>query len=159
MSLMVSVDVKQHWTMLRHWSQFVPNMSTDIRGHEALHHHHSDRTNKQRELTDARGKTPHDTTTKTWIASGNSHLTCLQTDTIKLHKLYQRRAGYSLFLLPTSSDSGPYQEASCYPSHPTTHPQQPHRRQSGSAQVSLTDNNTVNCNSLLWMLHGQYSRF
>ena len=40
MSLTVSVDVKQHWTMLRHWSQFVPNMSTDIRGHEALHHHH-----------------------------------------------------------------------------------------------------------------------
>ena len=39
MSLTVSVDVKQHWTMLRHWSQFVPNMSTDIRGHEALHHH------------------------------------------------------------------------------------------------------------------------
>ena len=27
MSLMVSVDVKQHWTMLTHWSQFVPNMS------------------------------------------------------------------------------------------------------------------------------------
>ena len=26
--------------MLRHWSQFVPNMSTDIRGHQALHHHH-----------------------------------------------------------------------------------------------------------------------
>ena len=25
--------------MLRHWSQFVPNMSTDIRGHETLHHH------------------------------------------------------------------------------------------------------------------------
>ena len=42
MSLTVSVDVKQHWTMLRHWSQFIPNkiMSTDIRGHEALHHHH-----------------------------------------------------------------------------------------------------------------------
>ena len=42
MSLMVSVDVtvKQHWTMLRHWSQFVPNMSADIRGHEALYHHH-----------------------------------------------------------------------------------------------------------------------
>ena len=39
MSLTVSVDVKQHWTVLRHWSQFVPNMSTDIRGHEALHHH------------------------------------------------------------------------------------------------------------------------
>ena len=36
----VSVDVKQHWTMLRHWSQFVLNMSTDIRGHEALLHHH-----------------------------------------------------------------------------------------------------------------------
>ena len=28
MSLMVSVDVKQHWTMPTHWSQFVPNMST-----------------------------------------------------------------------------------------------------------------------------------
>ena len=40
MSLTVSVDVKQHWTMLRHWSQFVPNMATDIRGHEAPHHHH-----------------------------------------------------------------------------------------------------------------------
>ena len=39
MSLAVSVDVKQHWTMLLHWSQFVPNMSTDIRGHEALLHH------------------------------------------------------------------------------------------------------------------------
>ena len=26
-------------TMLTHWSQFVPNMSADIRGHEALHHH------------------------------------------------------------------------------------------------------------------------
>ena len=33
-SLTVSADVK-----LRHWSQFVPNMSTDIRRHEALHHH------------------------------------------------------------------------------------------------------------------------
>ena len=38
MSLTVSVDVKQHWTMLRHWSHFVPNMSTDIWGHEALLH-------------------------------------------------------------------------------------------------------------------------
>ena len=26
--------------MLMHWSQLVPNMSTDIRGHEALHPHH-----------------------------------------------------------------------------------------------------------------------
>ena len=25
--------------MLRLWSQFVPNMSTDIQGHETLHHH------------------------------------------------------------------------------------------------------------------------
>ena len=25
----------------RHWSQFVPNMSADIRGREALHHHRS----------------------------------------------------------------------------------------------------------------------
>ena len=43
MSLAVSVDVKQHWTMLRHWWQFVPNLSTDIWGHEALlhcHHYH-----------------------------------------------------------------------------------------------------------------------
>ena len=32
-SLMVSVDVKQYRTMLRYWSQLVPNMSTDIRGH------------------------------------------------------------------------------------------------------------------------------
>ena len=44
MSLTVSVDVKQHWTMLRHCSQFVPNMSTDIRGHEALHHRHHHHT-------------------------------------------------------------------------------------------------------------------
>ena len=32
-SLLVSVDIKLYWTMLRHWSQLVPNMSTDIRGH------------------------------------------------------------------------------------------------------------------------------
>ena len=32
-SILVSVDVKQYWTMLRHWSQLVPNMSTDIWGH------------------------------------------------------------------------------------------------------------------------------
>ena len=29
-SLLVSVDVKLYWTMHRHWSQLVPNMSTDI---------------------------------------------------------------------------------------------------------------------------------
>ena len=41
MSLTVSVDVKQQWTVrLRHWSQFVPNMSIDIRGHEVLLHQH-----------------------------------------------------------------------------------------------------------------------
>ena len=40
MNFTVSVDVKQHRTVLRYWSQFVPNMSTDIRGREALHHHH-----------------------------------------------------------------------------------------------------------------------
>ena len=34
-SLLVSVDVKLYGTMLRHWSQLVPNMSTDIRGHKA----------------------------------------------------------------------------------------------------------------------------
>ena len=32
-SLMVSVDVRLYWTMLQHWSQLVPNMSIDIRGH------------------------------------------------------------------------------------------------------------------------------
>ena len=30
MSLTVSVDVNQHWTMLRHWSLFVSNMSTRL---------------------------------------------------------------------------------------------------------------------------------
>ena len=39
MSLMVSVDLKQHWTTLRHWSQFVPNCQPTWRGHEALIHH------------------------------------------------------------------------------------------------------------------------
>jgi len=34
-SLMVSVDVQQHWTMLMHWSQLVTNMSTDIWWHYA----------------------------------------------------------------------------------------------------------------------------
>ena len=29
-SLLVSVDVKNYCTVLRHWSQLVPNMSTDI---------------------------------------------------------------------------------------------------------------------------------
>ena len=28
--------------MHTHWSQFVPNMSSDIQGHEALHHHRHD---------------------------------------------------------------------------------------------------------------------
>ena len=32
-SLLVSVDVKNYWTVLRHWSQLVPNMSADIWGH------------------------------------------------------------------------------------------------------------------------------
>jgi len=38
--------------MLRHWSQFVPNMSTDIRGHKALHrqHLHSCMTDKQQRM-------------------------------------------------------------------------------------------------------------
>ena len=31
--LLVSADVKQYWTMLTHWFQLVPNMSTDIQGH------------------------------------------------------------------------------------------------------------------------------
>ena len=37
-SLLVSVDVKIYWTVLRHWSQLVPNMSTDIWGHKASLH-------------------------------------------------------------------------------------------------------------------------
>ena len=49
-SLTVSVDVKQHWTMLRHWSQFVPDMSADLRGHEALHHHHLQHSTKQLDI-------------------------------------------------------------------------------------------------------------
>ena len=32
-SHLVFVDVKLYWTMLRHWSQLVPNMSADIWGH------------------------------------------------------------------------------------------------------------------------------
>ena len=28
--LLVSVDVKNYWSVLRHWSRLVPNMSTDI---------------------------------------------------------------------------------------------------------------------------------
>ena len=32
-NLLVSVDVKNYWTELRHWSKLVPNMSNDIWGH------------------------------------------------------------------------------------------------------------------------------
>ena len=32
-NLLVSMDVKIYWTVLRHWSQLVPDMSTDIWGH------------------------------------------------------------------------------------------------------------------------------
>ena len=35
-SHLVSVDVKLYWTMLRHWSQLVPNMSTDTTYHLLL---------------------------------------------------------------------------------------------------------------------------
>ena len=35
-SLLVSVDVKIYWTVLRHWSQLVPNMSNDIWGHQLM---------------------------------------------------------------------------------------------------------------------------
>ena len=34
-SLLVSEDVKLYWTVLRQWSQLVPNTSTDIRGQQA----------------------------------------------------------------------------------------------------------------------------
>ena len=37
MSLMVSVEVKQHWTMHTHWSQFVPNMSNPTSENIKLH--------------------------------------------------------------------------------------------------------------------------
>ena len=35
-SILVSMDVKNYWTMLWHWSQLVPNMSTDIWGHHFI---------------------------------------------------------------------------------------------------------------------------
>ena len=41
--------------MLMHWSQLVPNMSTDIRGHEALLYHHYRRV---QELCESRGGRP-----------------------------------------------------------------------------------------------------
>ena len=47
MNLTVSVVVKQHRAMLRHWSLFVSNMSTDIRGHEALHHHQEQNSHRK----------------------------------------------------------------------------------------------------------------
>ena len=37
-SLLVSADVKIYWTVLRHWSQLVSHMSTDIWGHYATIH-------------------------------------------------------------------------------------------------------------------------
>ena len=45
--------------MLRHWSQFVPDISTDIRGHEALHYHHHHREQRRvQELCERRGGRP-----------------------------------------------------------------------------------------------------
>ena len=40
MSITVSVDAKATLNHASHWLQFVPKMSTDIRGHLALRHHH-----------------------------------------------------------------------------------------------------------------------
>ena len=37
-SLLVSVDVKLHWTMHRHWSQLVPNMSADTTSEDMKPH-------------------------------------------------------------------------------------------------------------------------
>ena len=67
-SHLASVDVKQNVLMCAyivqelcesrgvpwHWSQFVPNKTTDIRRHEALHHHHRARFRVQ-ELCESRG--------------------------------------------------------------------------------------------------------
>ena len=39
MNFRAPVDVKRHRIVLLQWSQFVPNMSTDIRGDEVLLHH------------------------------------------------------------------------------------------------------------------------
>ena len=47
-SLLVSMDVKNYWTVLRHWSQLVPNMSTDIWGHKATPHLHQNITEWKR---------------------------------------------------------------------------------------------------------------
>ena len=47
-SLLASVVVNNYWTVLRYWSQLVPNMSTDIWGHWASLPHH------RRRLADAK---------------------------------------------------------------------------------------------------------
>ena len=61
--------------MLRHWSQFVPNMSTNIRGHEALHRHHHHQccftpTETVRIIRDGEHRTP----TLTFTQLLNSHV-------------------------------------------------------------------------------------
>ena len=48
-SLLVSVDVKNYRTMLRHWSQLVPNMSTDSSSEEKM---------RVQELSESRGSRP-----------------------------------------------------------------------------------------------------
>ena len=45
----------------KHWSQFVPNMSTDIRGHEALQHHQH---------------IPSDPQCSSGVRYNNNHFTC-----------------------------------------------------------------------------------
>ena len=80
MSLMVSVDVKQHWTTHMHWSQFVPNMSTDIRGHEAPQHHHQLHTlftqhwANLRALAETTGPNKCHQTTSNWFTVGTPSL-------------------------------------------------------------------------------------
>ena len=70
--------------MLRHWSQFVPNISTDIRGHEALHHHHQKSAEQEQSLSKASVVTK-------W--TGDHHVlgfapvqTFLSADSAKVHR-------------------------------------------------------------------------
>ena len=44
--------------MLTHWSQLVPNVLTDIRGHEALLHHHLHTHHRVQEVCESRGGRP-----------------------------------------------------------------------------------------------------
>ena len=70
MSLTVSVDVKQHPAMLRQWSQFVPNTSTDTRGHKALQNKKKKKRKKKKKK------------------NNNVHLSCAHQSPERSHETY-----------------------------------------------------------------------